>query len=48
MHIDEGLTGVGEAPAYPSGCWDIVGKVCGRPVSALLGGLERDRARCST
>jgi L-alanine-DL-glutamate epimerase-like enolase superfamily enzyme len=95
LRTDEGLTGLGEAPAYPSAgivsavfrsveplilgedpmaierllaridivgtwhhvkatspaiaavemaCWDIVGKVCGRPVSALLGGRVRDRA----
>ncbi len=95
VHTDEGLTGLGEAPAYPSAdivqatlrsleplvvgedpmaierlynridivgtwhhvkatspaiaavemaCWDIVGKVCGQPVSALLGGLVRERA----
>jgi len=97
LHVrtDEGLTGLGEAPAYPSAdivqavvrsleplvlgenpmaiericnridivgtwhhvkatspaiaavemaCWDIIGKVCGQPVSALLGGLVRDRA----
>lgn len=95
VHTDEGLTGLGEAPAYPSAdivqatlrsleplvvgedpmsierlynridivgtwhhvkatspaiaamemaCWDIVGKVCGQPVSALLGGLVRQRA----
>lgn len=95
LHTDEGLTGLGEAPAYPSAdvvqavlrtveplvlgedpmaverllnridivgtwhhvkatspaiagiemaCWDIVGKVCGQPVSALFGGRVRDRA----
>lgn len=95
VHTDEGVTGLGEAPAYPSAdivqatlrsleplvlgenpmaverisnlidivgtwhhvkatspaiaavemaCWDIVGKVCGQPVSALLGGLVRTRA----
>lgn len=95
VHTDEGVTGIGEAPAYPSAgivqavldsvrplvvgqdpmaierlvarihivgtwhhvkatspaiagvemaCWDIVGKVCGQPVSALLGGTVRDRA----
>ncbi|MGH3412304.1 MAG: mandelate racemase/muconate lactonizing enzyme family protein [Marmoricola sp.] len=95
VRTDEGLTGIGEAPAYPSAeivtsvvhsllplvhgedpmaverlmaridivgtwhhvqatspaiagvemaCWDIVGKVCGQPVSALLGGLVRERA----
>ncbi len=95
VHTDEGLVGLGEAPAYPSvdiieavartveplvagqdpmaierlmatidivgtwhhvratspaiaavemACWDIVGRVCGQPVSALLGGRVRDRA----
>jgi L-alanine-DL-glutamate epimerase-like enolase superfamily enzyme len=95
VHTDEGVTGLGEAPAYPSAdivqavvrsleplvigenpmaieriynridivgtwhhvkatspaiaavemaCWDIVGKVCGQPVSTLLGGLVRERA----
>jgi L-alanine-DL-glutamate epimerase-like enolase superfamily enzyme len=95
VHTDEGVTGLGEAPAYPSAdivqavlrtleplvvgqdpravehlhnridivgtwhhvkatspaiaavdmaCWDIVGKVCGQPVSQLLGGLVRERA----
>jgi L-alanine-DL-glutamate epimerase-like enolase superfamily enzyme len=95
VHTDEGVVGLGEAPAYPSAdivqavlhsleplvlgedpmaverlmsridivgtwhhvkatspaiaavemaCWDILGKVCGQPVSALLGGLVRDRA----
>lgn len=95
VRTDDGFTGIGEAPAYPSAdiilavldsvrplvlgedpmaverlvsridivgtwhhvrstspaiagiemaCWDIIGKVCGQPVSALLGGLVRDRA----
>jgi L-alanine-DL-glutamate epimerase-like enolase superfamily enzyme len=95
VHTDEGVTGLGEAPAYPSAdivqavlrsleplvigenpmaverihnridivgtwhhvkatspaiaavemaCWDIIGKVCGQPVSALFGGLVRERA----
>jgi L-alanine-DL-glutamate epimerase-like enolase superfamily enzyme len=95
VHTDEGVTGLGEAPAYPSAdivqavlrsleplvvgedpmavehlvsridivgtwhhvkatspaiaavemaCWDIVGKVCGQPVSALMGGRVRERA----
>jgi L-alanine-DL-glutamate epimerase-like enolase superfamily enzyme len=94
LHTDEGVTGLGEAPAYPSAdivqavlhsleplvlgedpmgierlvnridivgtwhhvqatspaiaavemaCWDVLGKVCSQPVSALLGGRVRDR-----
>lgn len=95
VRTDEGLTGLGEAPAYPSAdivaavlrtveplvlgedplgierlmnrinivgtwhhvkatspaiaavemaCWDLLGKTCGQPVVALLGGSVRDRA----
>jgi L-alanine-DL-glutamate epimerase-like enolase superfamily enzyme len=95
VHTDEGVTGLGEAPAYPSAdivqavlrsleplvvgedpmaiehlvnridivgtwhhvkatspaiaavemaCWDILGTVCGQPVSALMGGRVRERA----
>jgi L-alanine-DL-glutamate epimerase-like enolase superfamily enzyme len=95
MRTDEGLTGLGEAPAYPSAgivqavlhsleplvlgedplrverlmsridivgtwhhvkatspaiaavemaCWDLLGKVCGQPVVALMGGCVRERS----
>lgn len=95
VHTDDGVVGLGEAPAYPSAdivqavlrsveplvvgedpmtierlaakidivgtwhhvqatspaiaavemaCWDILGKVCGQPVCALMGGRVRDRA----
>lgn len=95
VRTDEGVTGLGEAPAYPSAdiveavlrtlgplvvgedptrverlinriaivgtwhhvkatspaiaavemaCWDIIGKLCGQPVSTLMGGLVRARA----
>lgn len=97
VRTDDGLTGLGEAPAYPSAgivqavlrsleqlvvgedplrierlmnridivgtwhhvkatspaiaavemaCWDLLGKVCGQPVVALLGGCVRERSEC--